>query len=242
VTIEQPGSRERYRKLALPSGKAAEVWLEPAGERVTLNTIRPNGSGGTNWARCASPGCLGEAVIASSKCLAHADANLRTEYLAGVHDKGQVLSLRGVAVSRELLAAVLGSPAFDERGTNVPISFAGSEINGRFDLKGYIFERHLDFFGAVVREPFGFHDCTFKNSFSAPFCFFNAGPPVFSGCVFHQFTDFSFVHAERVSIGFSNCTFQQMMRADGIVGPLVLTQCRFKSDLSIKEQIRRRSR
>ncbi|MGH6948077.1 MAG: hypothetical protein ACREDZ_12175, partial [Kiloniellales bacterium] len=75
----------------------------------------------------------------------------------------------------------------------------------------------------------------FKNSFSSQFCFFNAGPPHFTDCVFHRTVDFSFVHAERVSVGFSNSTFLEMLRADGIVGALLLNQCRFRSDLSITD-------
>jgi hypothetical protein len=67
---QQPGSRERHRKLALRNGKAVEVWLELAGSKVTMHTVRPNGSGGASWARCDLPDCLAEAVVARSKCLA----------------------------------------------------------------------------------------------------------------------------------------------------------------------------
>ena len=128
MTIEQPGSRERYRKLHLPGGKA-EVWLEPAGSKVTMHTIRPNGGGSSSWPRCDIPGCLGEAVVSRSKCLAHTDGNSRMEYLVAA-DVSRVLSLRGVAISPELLKAILDSPTFSLRNANVPMSFAGADMTG----------------------------------------------------------------------------------------------------------------
>lgn len=83
MTIQQPNSRVRHRKFELPNG-TVEVWLERAGPYVTMHTVYPNGGGAGNWERCEIDDCLGQAVIEQSKCLRHADAGSRDQYLNGL--------------------------------------------------------------------------------------------------------------------------------------------------------------
>ena len=105
MTIEQPGSQKRHRIKKLPNEGMAEVWLQEDGPNVVMHTESRNStssSGGTtNWKKCAVEGCLGEAIL-QSKCLEHANAASRTEYLHAIYNSREVLLLRGVAVSQEL--------------------------------------------------------------------------------------------------------------------------------------------
>src|SRR5215218_1687477 len=92
MTIQQPNSRERYRKLELANG-VAEVWLERAGSQVTMHTVHPNGSSTSGWERCDIDGCLGCAVVQQSKCLRHANVSSRDQYLSALDISDQPLSL-----------------------------------------------------------------------------------------------------------------------------------------------------
>ena len=134
MAIEQPTSRERYRKLTLPNG-TAEFWLEPAGSRVKMHTVRPNGGGQSNWARCDVHGCLGEAVTSESKCLRHAAPDARNNYLRSLRGKNKSLSLQGVALDQNLADAILQSPPFADKRVDVYMSLAGAEISGRLSFE-----------------------------------------------------------------------------------------------------------
>ncbi len=229
--IEQPNSRQRYRKLQLPNG-SAEVWLEPAGTRIEMHTLRPNGSGTGYWDKCEIDGCLGEAVIQRSRCVKHANVADRMQYLTTLTAGISALSLRGVVVTQDLINQ-LYPQLIVEKKLGVAISFAGAEINTALRFQGYTFEQFLDFSGAIVREPIEFRDCIF-NGLIASFTFFNAGPPSFTASEFRGAVDLSYAHAERVSIGFTNCSFTESLTADGINGPLLLANCRCKSRLAIR--------
>src|SRR5215207_549901 len=222
MTIQQPNSRERYRKLELPNG-IAEVWLERAGSHVTMHTVLPNGSGGgtSNWERCDIDGCLGCAVVQQSKCLRHASVESRNQYL---NDLGgnQALSLNGVAVNQELADAILRSPPLGERSTKVPIFLIGAEINARLEFDGHTFAHILALDGAIVRQPTFFRNCTFKAFLSAQFTLFDSGPPSFSSSTFAEAVNFSHARAENVSIGFSDCSFAKTFTANGTVAAFPL--------------------
>lgn len=237
MTIQQPNARERYRRLELPTG-VAEVWLERAGSRVTMHTVHPHGGGSSNWDRCDVDGCLGQAVVQQSKCLRHASVESRDQYLDSLGSSlgsKQGLLLNGVAVNQELANAILRSPLLSEGSTKAPILLVGAEIDARLDFDGYIFSHSLALNGAIVRQPTTFRNCTFTGSLTAQFTFFNAGPPSFTASTFSEAVDFSHAHAERVSIGFSGCTFAKTFRANGIVASIPLEQCHFESDLAMRD-------
>jgi hypothetical protein len=203
MAIEQPASRERYRKLTLPSG-SAEFWLEPAGSRVKMHTVRPNGHGETNWARCDAHGCLGEAVTSDSKCLRHATSDARNNHLSSLHGRNKSLSLRGVAVDQSLADAILRSPPFAERRVDVYMSLAGADISGRLSFEGYTFAQGIDVTGAIIHETggFGLRRCELESSLSTQFTFFNAAPPNISECNFIGEVYLDYAHVERTSISF----------------------------------------
>lgn len=235
MTIQQPNSRERHRKLKLPNG-TAEVWLERAGPRVSMHTAHPNGGGSGNWERCESDGCLGQAVIDQSKCLRHADVDSRDRYLSSLVNSNQGLSLTGVAVNQELLDAILRSPLTADDRIRVPISFMGAEVDARLDFDGYTFEKAFSLNGAIVRAPAVFRNCTFWSLLDTQYAFFNSGPPSFTSTTFAGDVALSYAHAERVSIGFTACSFRQTLTANGIVGgALLLERCQLESDLVIRD-------
>jgi hypothetical protein len=233
MTIQQPNSRERYRVFELPNG-TAEVWLERAGPRVTIHTASPNGGGSGNWERCQIDSCLGQAVAGQSMCLRHADIGTRDQYLNDLGSDNRGLSLTGVEVNQELIDAILRSPLVDEGRVRVPISFWGAEVDARLDFEGLTFESSFTLNGAIVRGPAAFRNCTFKGLLDARFAYFDGGPPSFTATNFSEGVDFSCAHAERVSIGFTNCSFTKPLAADGIAGTLLLEQCHFESDLVIR--------
>jgi hypothetical protein len=160
MTIQQPNSRERHRKLDLPNG-VAEVWLERAGSRVTMHTVHPSGGGSGNWERCDLEGCLGQAIVEQSKCLRHANVESRDQYLNSL-GSNQGLSLNGVAVNQELADAILRSPLLGEGSVNVPIGLQGAEVDARLDFDGYTFAHGLALNGAIMRQPTTFRTCTFR--------------------------------------------------------------------------------
>jgi hypothetical protein len=232
MTIQQPNSRERYRTFELPNG-LAEVWLERAGSLVSMHTVRPNGSGSANWERCDIDGCLGQAVVQQSKCLRHASVESRDQYLSALGSSNQPLLLNGVVVNQDLADAILRSPIISDRRVKVPILLQGAEIDARLDFDGYTFEHSLALNGTIVHQLAAFGNCTFKGPLTARFTFFKGGPPSFRATNFSEAVDFSYAHAEPVSIGFSDCSFAKPFTADGIVALLQLEQCRFESDFAI---------
>src|SRR5215208_1241333 len=234
MTIQQPNSRERYRKLELPSG-VAEVWLERAGSRVTMHTSQPHGGGSSNWERCDIEGCLGQAVIQQSKCLRHASEESRYQYLSALPGTNQGLLLNDVAINQELADAIMSSPILSDRRLKVPILLQGAEVDARLDFDGYTFSHSLALNGAIVRQPTTFRNCTFASPLTAQFAFFNAGPPSFTDSTFSEFVDFSHAHAERVSIGFSGCSFAKAFTANGSVAPFPLENCHFRSDFAMRD-------
>jgi len=151
--MEQSNAQKRYRKLELPNGMA-EVWLERDGPRVTMRYVEPNGGGGENWTGCDVDGCLGEAVTPNCKCVCHADAASRTQYLSTLPGSGQQLSARGVEITPELFSALLASPHVTDSGTKVVkvrISLAGADIASPMDFDGITFDDHFLINGAIVR-------------------------------------------------------------------------------------------
>jgi hypothetical protein len=231
MSIQQPDLRKRYRTWNLPEGKA-EVWLEEAGNQVIMKTIRPNGGGGSNWKRCDVVGCLGEAVTSENKCLQHSSWPAINSYIQYVQTLGErsVLSFKGVLVSQALLNLILGPGILENV---MVIDFSGADIDAQLSLKNVA----LNFFmlhGAIIRQYFRFEQCEFKNQLFADFAFFNAGPPSFSNTIFQSGVGLSYASAERVSIWFSDCTFNQTFTADGICGSLGLERCGFKRNLQIR--------
>lgn len=219
--------RERYQKLTLPNDGSAELWFERLGDRVEMHhsfrTAQGSGSGGGgNWSRCSQHGCLGEALTAGGLCIAHADPAQRSAHLASLPGSSRMLSLRGITVSQQLWNEILSSPVFANNTMQVPITFAGSEINASIRLEGRHFYHHLDFMGAGVFAHIELRGCTFQSSLSARFAFFNGGALNCYGSTFAEPVDFSYSRTERVSLGFEGCTFSRDLNADGFAGAVHL--------------------
>ncbi len=233
MTVQLPDSQKRHRKLTLPNG-TAEVWLRPCGNRVEMHFVLPNGSGTTLWDCCDVDGCLGAAVTSTGKCLGHADAVSRGEYLSSLAGNGQVVLARGVVLTPELLDALLASPHVADSSkklVRLPISLAGADITAPIDLSGYTFDGFLELNGAIVRQSsrLRFTNCTFDKPLLFRFAFFEGGPPSFSDSKFNDALDISYAHAERVTISFRNCTFSSIFMAEGLAGTLSLDRCQCKS-------------
>lgn len=199
-----------------------------------MHTVRPNGGGSSNWKRCEIDNCLGAAVVQNSHCIRHVDDVRRNDYLNTLCEGRGFLSLQGVEITQELMDYILRSAIVKENTLMVPLSLAGADISARLDFSNYIFPYHFNLSGAIVHEATVFNKSVFKESITAQFTFFNAGPPSFTDTTFYRAVDLSYVHADRVSIGFSNCSFAEPLKADGIHADLLISRCRFESDLSIR--------
>jgi hypothetical protein len=156
MAVEQPGNKQRHRRLGLPTG-TAEIWLERSGGRVAMHTTFPNGSGTAYWDACQSEGCLGEAVDRNARCLLHATPDMREQYLSSLtNGELQRLSLRGVSVSQELLGVVLRSHIFRDKRVMIPLDLTGADMDARETLADYKFDQYVTLNGSIIREQKGF--------------------------------------------------------------------------------------
>lgn len=229
MAVEEPFSKQRYRKITGPNG-VAEVWLQDAGEHVELHTVRLNGRGTARWKRCDVAECWGEA-IADGKCLRHLERAHRATAIVQSSKRGSV-SLRGTRVDDEMLSAV-AEAAIRDGEIIKHLSFAGAEILARVQFEDLAI-RSMDLTGAIIRQPFSLTRCTVAQVLSASFVYFNAGPPHFRECQFGNGVNLSHAHAERVSIGFTACTFSGGFVADGVDGALLMPDCTFSGAISLR--------
>jgi hypothetical protein len=201
-------------------------------------TVGPNSgsSSGGNWDKCDVDACLGEAVIQQSKCVRHADAANRDQYLSNLFGNIRALSLRGVEITQVLINEILDSPSISEnRRVKVAISFWGADLGARLEFEGYEFAQWSELSAAILHEPVIFHRCAFKDLF-ASFTLVKGGSMAVQQSEFSEAVDLSYAHADSVTpqqIGFEDCSFAQSFTADGITGPLMLRNSRCESNLAI---------
>jgi hypothetical protein len=119
------------------------------------------------------------------------------------------------------------------RRMRAALNFFGADVGTRLEFEGYNFDHWIHFGGATFREALSFRRCVFNQGLTGHYAFFNGGPPIFWNCEFHEDVNLSYMHAERVSIGFDHCVFHTSCNLDGISAPLLFKECEFRSDLSI---------
>lgn len=232
MSIEQPGSRKRYRKLGLPHGMG-EVWLEQSGPTVNYQHKHPNGGGTTHWNRCRMPECLGDAVINDEYCLNHVDAKTVDEYFHLLADTNQTVSFRGMEVNQVLFDQYRASSLVSEASLNAPLDLTGAVVSARIAFDGFNFPYYINFNGATFHQSLIFRNCTFKSSLSSSFAFFNGGAPSFVDVDIDGLVDFSYAHVERTSVGFTSARFGDRFSADGFEGTIFFRKCQFESEFQM---------
>ena len=237
MSLQEFDLKKRNRKFELPSG-AAEIWLEDAGHQVNFCTTFPNGSSVSYWKRCEVDGCLGEAVLSTRLCFLHSDPQTVSSLLSIIPTLGDgaVVSLKGVSVTQDLLDLILSSPIFSANNIQFPIDFTGADIQAHVSFDGYSVNS-IYLYGSIIRQYFRFSNCKFLGQLVAMFCFPNSADLSFSNVIFTKDTYISYAHTKDVSLGFSDCDFQNQFTADGIGGDdtsFWMERCSFKRDLQLR--------
>jgi hypothetical protein len=133
-----------------------------------------------------------------------------------------------------LLDEIKASRFASETTMRVHLSLAGADVGTRLDFSGWEFRGSCDLTGAIFHEVVEFQGTVFHQSFTAAWADFD-GPGNFFGATFDREVHLSFAHSERQSISFSNCTFTENVRAEGVVGALLLQGSAFSGDLILSD-------
>jgi hypothetical protein len=228
VPIHRDTNRVNLRRLDLPEGGSAEIYLEIAGNRVSqptsYRTLTGGGSGsGGWWTRCNSHPCLGESVSPNGQCIRHCDPDDRTRYLQHAFAKRGLVSLRGVELNAQFLIDLLKRPEISDEGPNghvvrVAASFAGSTITELVNVDGWTFTESLDFVGATFQGQTTFRAVTFKSYVGLSYIDTTATAVSFTASKFEREVDLSFAHTEPQSLGFEDCEFRGIVSGQGLYG------------------------
>ena len=240
MTAQPTPQRLRYHK-AIGSRATGEWWLEQKGDELTTHVTQElegiqsggNGGGGVGRKKCLIPDCLGFAVCSDSHCVRHADDAARSAYFQWVCANRNLLSLHGVEVDADLIAAVFRPPIVSGNKVCISVSFSGARISGPIEFKDLIFDQ-FELTGATIGGQLHINRCTFKEGLLATHVDLQEGAqPSFVKCRFLGGADFS--HSLGNGFAFTDCSMSRKFRADGIAtGQLVFVDSRFRGNIEIR--------
>jgi hypothetical protein len=126
-----------------------------------------------------------------------------------------------------LLKKLFSLPHCDQNPFTSSINASGAEFCGDFAFTDYLFERGLDFTGAIVYGKFRFDRCTSSGAFHAPFVTFVGGSAARArGATFHGNVDFSFSSTD-AALEFVDCEYAKLFSANRLHGDVHLPRCQF---------------
>lgn len=229
------------RTLILGGGATAEIRLDESDSgRVQFaekweNALGGQGPGsGPGWARCAEPGCRGEA-IPSGRCFAHVDEPTRTGYVNGLRNSGGSFSLKGVRVDQDLWEEVVRH-TFDGQNVQLPMDCWFATFTFNLRLTSRTFREFVSFYGAQFLDGIEVRDCAFEKGAGIRFASFGNTAGAFYRCKFAGPAVADFCESEQF-VAFTECEFNDGLRAMGVHSSIRLDRSEVNSTCELSNTI-----
>ena len=214
------------------SGQAA-LWLE-VGSQIVLHSewSSPNGSGsgGSNWHRCRTSGCLGSAIATTGLCYMHAAAGDRAGHLEEALSGLRSLDLRGTEIDDFLWAEILGTFLKTQGAITVPIDCGAAVFNSKVRMEGLTFTKHAGFFGTIFDDGCEVRNCVFDGGLDIRFASF-LGPGYFPNC--KATTLYASYCNTQQHVAFASCEFTGKVDAEGVQKDFRLEDCHLHKSCDI---------
>jgi hypothetical protein len=229
MPVARLGEKLRHRELPLGDGTAAEVWLAREGANVVLTTEYEGGGGQTSWRRCATYGCLGEALSGHGECFAHSRPDERRAYLDHVTSNGQTALLRGVEITPEVWALIV------EHVGEAGVFCTGAVFAFRLTFIDDAFTGLLDLTAAELGDGVEARQYEFARGFGASFVDFGStAPAYFFECTFRGPIALQYAHIKSQELAFEQCKIDDSVHAVGSIGAFAFRDCAISGDLSLQ--------